>query len=112
MIGDGQEFEVGGLPCTGFPYRIVKKEQPQAIGGVQAAVGDGADVMSCHRENGRWMVRTAEAGTLQVYTLTGQLCRTQRCRAGSQWLDLPQVRRVYVLRFVSETGRAKSLKIM
>ena len=112
VIGDGQEFEVGGLPCTGFPYRIVKKEQPQAIGGVQAAVGDGADVMSCHRENGRWMVRTAEAGTLQVYTLTGQLCRTQRCRAGSQWLDLPQVRRVYVLRFVSETGRAKSLKIM
>lgn len=111
-LNDASEFEVGVLPCPDFPYRIVRKEQPQSVGGVRAGEGGEAEVMSCRREGCRWMVDVAESGTLQVYTLTGRICRSVHCEAGRNMVEAPRERGVYVLRYVSATGRCQSMKMM
>ena len=112
VIGDGSEFGIGALPCTGFPYRIVKKEQPQAVGELQASAVGRPDVMTCRRVDAQWVVDAAESGTLQVYGLTGQLCCTVRCEAGRNVVEVPREKGVYVLRYVSATGQVQSRKMM
>ena len=58
------------------------------------------------------VVDAAESGTLQVYGLTGQLCRTVRCEAGRNVVEAPREKGVYVLRYVSATGQVQSRKMM
>ena len=90
----------------------MKKEQPQAVGELQASAVGRPDVMTCRRVDAQWVVDAAESGTLQVYGLTGQLCRTVRCEAGRNVVEAPREKGVYVLRYVSATGQVQSRKMM
>ncbi|WP_333598060.1 hypothetical protein, partial [Paraprevotella clara] len=53
-----------------------------------------------------------EEGLLNIYMLEGSLLRSVRCVPGTNRVDLPSRKGMMILRYVTTSGRCKSLKMM
>ncbi len=51
-------------------------------------------------------------GLLNIYMLEGSLLRSVRCVPGTNRVDLPSRKGMMILRYVTTSGRCKSLKMM
>ena len=64
------------------------------------------------RGEGSLEISVDEEGLLSVYTLEGSLLRSARCLPGTNRVTLPSRKGMMILRYVTASGRCKSLKVM
>ena len=88
---DGMLLEVSQAPCSGFPFRIVKKtDNPDGMEEVMAEMkGEEAQLISCNRHGNRLAVEAQESGMLKIYSFDGRLVKSVRCTAGKNEVGLP-----------------------
>lgn len=110
---DGGSLVVSSEPCTGFPFRIMKKGDPNGIEEAETVVtGNEERLISCSRESDVLRVNAVEGGLLRLYSFDGRLLKTHRCGAGMNVVELPlRNAGLLILQYVGETGRTQSLKL-
>lgn len=111
LQADGS-MAVSQEPCTEFPYMIVKKETADGVECVKAVGGTPERVMACCRQGDGLQVDVAERGILTVYTFAGMRVETVRLEAGRHTLERAMPGEGLILRYVTESGKIQSLKIL
>ncbi len=110
---DGGSLVVSSEPCTGFPFRIMKKGDPTGIEEAETVVtGNEEKMISCSRESDVLRVNAVEGGLLRLYSFDGRLLKTYRCGAGMNVVELPARNAgLLILQYVGETGRTQGMKL-
>lgn len=99
--------------CTSFPFRLVKKEDGSSVEDAVLENEEGIPLLEVvGRGEGSLEVSVDEEGLLDVYTLEGSLLSSVRCVPGTNRVDLPSRKGMMILRYVTASGRCKSLKVM
>lgn len=99
--------------CTSFPFRLVKKENGSSVEGVVLENRENVPLLGVGRRGEGYVeISVDEKGLLNVYTLEGCLLRSVRCMPGTNRVDLPSRKGMMILRYVTASGRCKSLKVM
>ena len=110
---DGMLLEVSQAPCSGFPFRIVKKtDNPDGMEEVMAEMkGEEAQLISCNRHGNRLAVEAQESGMLKIYSFDGRLVKSVRCTAGKNEVGLPVQNVGWLLHYVGTSGRTQGMKM-
>ena len=113
LSSDGSSLSVVSEPCTGFPFRLVKKAEdgPEEVETVRSRNDDDAVLLQCRRDGRRMAVNTVESGILRIYSFSGQLLQTVRCGRGANIVLLPSDGAGWLMQFVGESGRCQGLKM-
>ena len=99
--------------CTSFPFRLVKKEDGSSVEDAVLENEEGIPLLEVvGRSEGSLEVSVDEEGLLDVYTLEGSLLSSVRCVPGTNRVDMPSRKGMMILRYVTASGRCKSLKVM
>ncbi len=99
--------------CTSFPFRLVKKEDGSSVEDAVLENEEGIPLLEVvGRGEGSLEVSVDEEGLLDVYTLEGSLLSSVRCVPGTNRVDMPSRKGMMILRYVTASGRCKSLKVM
>ena len=115
VIGDdGTLLEVSQAPCSGFPFRIVKKtDNPDGVEEVTPEMnGEKVQLISCNRDANQLTVEAQESGMLKVYSFDGRLIKSARCEAGTNEVDLPTQNAGLLLHYVGDSGRTQGMKML
>lgn len=107
------KLAVVGEPCTGFPFRLVRKSSGGGETSVEAISGDFAPCapLRCGRVLGGISVTLPEEGRVYVYDVTGRLWKDVRLSAGAHVLPLAGAPGLCIVRYVSVSGQVQSAKI-
>ena len=113
VSADGSCLSVESGLCTGFPFRVVKKDgkNPDEVGDVVYRDESSARHLPCYRDGRCITVDVPEAGVLHIYDFNGRVCGTLRCRTGQNIWMAPSDGIGWILRFVGESGRIMGNKI-
>ena len=99
--------------CTSFPFRLVKKEDGSSVEDAVLENEEGIPLLEVvGRGEGSLEVSVDEEGLLDVYILEGSLLSSVRCVPGTNRVDMPSRKGMMILRYVTASGRCKSLKVM
>ena len=107
------KLAVVGEPCTGFPFRLVRKSSGGGETSVEAISGDFAPCAPLRygRVPGGISVTLPEEGRVYVYDVTGRLWKDVRLSAGAHVLPLAGAPGLCIVRYVSVSGQVQSAKI-
>ena len=107
------KLAVVGEPCTGFPFRLVRKSSGGGETSVEAISGDFAPCapLRCGRVPGGISVTLPEEGRVHVYDVTGRLWKDVRLSAGAHVLPLAGAPGLCIVRYVSVSEQVQSAKV-
>lgn len=113
IVPESSVISVNQGLCTSFPFRLVKKEDGSSVRDVVLEDEESIPLLEVGRcGKSALEVCVDEEGLLNIYMLEGSLLRSVRCVPGTNRVDLPSRKGMMILRYVTTSGRCKSLKMM